>query len=61
MQCYRVVVSKSLKGLMREVNLLLNEYWTPSGGIAVNGPKPFQVFYQAMVIEYCMLHPPEDD
>ena len=45
---YRIIRSKTLEGLEKEVNAVLGEGWVPTGG-PMNQPFGFSGYFQAMV------------
>lgn len=45
---YKVVEANSLEVLVRSVNQLIAQGWTPQGGICETGTEDF-LFFQAMV------------
>lgn len=48
---YTVAFSKSIEGLIEDVNASILLGWRPLGGIAVVYMETFAAFYQAMVRE----------
>jgi len=47
---YKVVEANSLEVLIRSVNLLIAQGWTPQGGICEAGTESF-LFFQAMIFK----------